>query len=101
MTGSSSSAASLSTVRNRPWACPILVVLETNEPQANIWKQPLKGWRWLAGWTVVVVTLAALTGIVLSLTTTLPWLLCIGIALLVAILMGLLVRCLSSGRSFK
>lgn len=69
--------------------------------KANIWKQPLKSWRRLAGWTVVVVTLAALNGIVLSLTTTLPWLLCIGIALLVGILMGLLVRCVSSGRNFK
>ena len=74
---------------------------ESNEPKANVWKQPLKGWRWLAGWTVVIVTLAALTGIVLNLTTAMPWWLFIGIALLVALLIGLLVRCLSSWRNFK
>jgi hypothetical protein len=74
---------------------------QTNGPKANLWKQPLKGWRWLAGWTVVIVILAALTGIVLNLTTTLPWLLCIGIVLMVAILMGLLVGCGSSRHNFK
>ncbi|MGO8930637.1 MAG: hypothetical protein ACLQU3_27585 [Limisphaerales bacterium] len=82
---------------------------EANEPKASIWKQPLKGWRWLAGWAVVIVTLAALTRIVLGLTTAtssggvtaLPWWLFIGIALAVAILIGLLVCCLSSRRNFK
>ena len=82
---------------------------ETNEPKASIWKQPLKGWRGLAGWAVVIVTLAALTRIVLGLTTAkssggptaLPWWLFMGIALTVAIVIGLLVGCLSSWRNFK
>ncbi|MGO8930729.1 MAG: hypothetical protein ACLQU3_28050 [Limisphaerales bacterium] len=82
---------------------------ETDEQQASTWRRPLKGWRWLAGWAVVIVTLAALTRIVLGLTTAtssggitaLPWWLFIGIALAVAILIGLLVRCLFSWRNFK
>ena len=82
---------------------------ETNEPKASIWKQPLKGWRGLAGWAVVIVTLAALTRIVLGLTidkssggpAALPWSISIGITLAAVILIGLLVRCLSSWRNFK
>jgi hypothetical protein len=58
---------------------------------------------------VVIVILAALTRIVLGLTTykpygappALPWWLFIRIALMVAILIGLVVRCLSSWRNFK
>jgi hypothetical protein len=82
---------------------------ETKEPKASIWKQPLKGWRGLAGWAVVIASLAALTRIVLGLTTAkssggptaLPWWLFIGIALTVAIVIGLLVDCLTSWRNFK
>ena len=33
---------------------------ESNEPQATSWRRPLKGWRWLAGWAVVIASLAAL-----------------------------------------
>ena len=58
---------------------------------------------------MVIVILAALTRIVLGLTTykpygappALPWWLFIRIALMVAILIGLVVRCLSSWRNFK
>jgi len=72
----------------------------TKEPKASIWKQPLKGWQGLAGWAVVIASLAAVTRIVLGLTA-LPWWLFMGIALMVAIMTGLLVRCLSSWRNFK
>jgi peptidoglycan/LPS O-acetylase OafA/YrhL len=82
---------------------------EPNEPKGNTWKHPLKGWRWVAGWAVLIACLAALTRIVLDLTTdkfygaapAVLWLLSIGIALAAAILIGLLVRCLSSWRNFK
>jgi hypothetical protein len=82
---------------------------ETNETKATIWNQPLKGWRWLAGWTVVIVTLTALTRIILGLATNqssggptaLPWWLFISIAVAAAMLLGLLARSLSSGRNFK
>jgi hypothetical protein len=82
---------------------------ETNEPQASTWRRPLKGWRWLAAWAVVIVSLAAVTRIVLGLTpgnphggpSALPWWLFMGIALMVVILIGLLVRCFSSWRNFK
>ena len=82
---------------------------ETNEPKSNIWKRPLKGWRALAAWAVVIAILAIITRIVRILTSTnsysgpsvLPWWLCIGIGLMVAILMALLVRCLTSKRNFK
>jgi hypothetical protein len=77
-----------------------LAMQEPHEPKANIWKQPLKGWRGLAGWAVVIASLAAVTRIVLGLTA-LPWWLFMGIALTVAIMIGLLVRCLSSWRNFK
>ena len=58
---------------------------------------------------VLIASIAALTRIVLGLTTdnfsvTAPavlWMLSIGIALTVAISIGLLVRCLSSWRNFK
>jgi len=84
-------------------------VQETNEPKVSIWKQPLKGWRGLAGWVVVIGSLAAVTRILLGLNTdkssggptVWPWWLFMGIALMVAILIGLLVRCLSSWRNFK
>ena len=82
---------------------------ETNEPKASIWKQPLKGWRGLAGWALVIISLAAVTRILLGLTTdkpyggptALPWSISIAITLAAVILIGLLVRCLSSWRSFK
>jgi hypothetical protein len=82
---------------------------ETNEPKVNIWKQPLKGWRGLAGWVVVIGSLAAVIRILLGMntdnssgrSTALPWWLFMGIALTAAILIGLLVRCLSSWRNFK
>ena len=86
-----------------------LVMQEPNEPQATTWRRPLKGWRWLAGWAVVIASLAAVTRIVLGLTTdkpyggptALPWSISIGITLAAVILIGLLVRCLSSWRNFK
>jgi len=82
---------------------------DSHEPKVSTWRRPLKGWRWLAGWAVVVASLAALTRIVLGLTTdrpyggptALPWWLFIGIALAVVILIGLLVRCFFSWRKFK
>ena len=82
---------------------------EPNEPQATTWRRPLKGWRWLAGWAVVIASLAAVTRIVLGLTidnpyggpTALPWSISIGITLAAVILIGLLVRCLSSWRNLK
>ena len=82
---------------------------ETNEPKVTTWKHPLKGWRWLAGWAVLIASLGAVTRVVLGLATdesygaaaALPWLLSMGIALTVAIVIGLLARCLSSGRNFK
>jgi hypothetical protein len=73
---------------------------ETKEPKASIWKQPMKAWQGLAGWAVAIASLAAVTRIVLGLTA-LPWWLFMGIALTVAIIIGLLVRCLSSWRNFK
>src|ERR1035441_6932261 len=86
-----------------------LAMQEPHEPQANAWRRPLKGWRWLAGWTVVITSLAAVTRIVLGLTTdkpyggptALPWSVSIGITLAAVILIGLLVRCLSSWRNLK
>jgi hypothetical protein len=82
---------------------------EPNEPQGSTWRRPLKGWRWLAGWAVVIVCLAALTRIVLGLTidkssggpAAWPWWLFMGIALMVALLIGLLAHCLCSWRRFK
>jgi hypothetical protein len=80
---------------------------QPNEPQESTWRRPLKGWRWLAAWAVVIVSLAAVTRIVLGLTPgnphggPSPWWLFIGIALAVAIVIGLLVGCLSSWRNFK
>ena len=82
---------------------------EPHEPQASAWRCPLRGWRWLAGWAVVIASLAAVTRIVLGLTTdkpyggptALPWSIYIGITLTAVILIGLLVRCLSSWRNFK
>src|ERR1035437_9766446 len=86
-----------------------LAMQETNEPKTSIWKQPLKGWRGLAGWAVVIVILATVTRILLGLTTdkssggptSLPWSISIGITLAAVILIGLLVRCFSSWRNFK
>jgi tetratricopeptide (TPR) repeat protein len=83
-----------------------LAVQETNEPS---WKQPLKGWRWLVGWAVLMACLVALTRMVLGMTidqsfNAAPgalWLLCLAIPLLVVISIGLFVRCLSSWRNFK
>jgi len=49
---------------------------------------------------VVIASLAAVTRIVLGLTA-LPWWLFMGIALPVAIMIGLLVRCLSRWRNVK
>ena len=60
----------------------------------------MKAWQGLAGWAVAIASLAAVTRIVLGLTA-LPWWLFMGIALTVAIIIGLLVRCLSSWRNFK
>jgi len=82
---------------------------ETNERKPNSWKHPLKGRRWLAGWVVLIACLAAVARVVLGLTTdqfyradpALLWSLSIGSALAVAILIGLLFRCLSNGRNFK
>jgi hypothetical protein len=82
---------------------------DSNEPKTSTWRRPLKGWRWLAGWAVVIATLAALTRLVLGLITydpyggsaASPWWVFIGIALAVVILIGLLARCLSSWRNFK
>ncbi len=81
---------------------------EPDEPKANTWKRPLKGWRWLAGWSLVIASLAALTRILLGLTNesygaplASPWLLSIGITLTVAIVIGLSVRFLSSWRNLK
>jgi hypothetical protein len=84
-------------------------VKEIHEPKANTWRHPLKGWRWLVGWAVLMACLAALTRIVLDLTTdqspeaapTMLWMLSIGIALTVTISIALLVHCLSSWRNFK
>src|SRR5260370_13575022 len=82
---------------------------EPRQPKPNTWKHPLKGWRWLAGWAVLIACLAALTQLVLGFTanksyssaSTALWSLSIGIALAAAILMGLLVGCLSSWGNFK
>jgi len=86
-----------------------LAMQEPHEPKASTWRRPLTGWRWLAGWAVVITSLAALTRLVLSLITykpyggpaALPWWVFIGIALAVVIVIGLLVRCFSSWRNFK
>jgi hypothetical protein len=82
---------------------------DSNEPKASAWRGPLTAWRWLAGWAVLITSLAVLTRHVLGLITyepygdpgALPWWVFIGIALAVVILLGLLVRCFSSWRSFK
>ncbi len=82
---------------------------ETNEAKASARRGPLKGWRWLAAWAVLLASLTALTRMVLGLTTeksygvltSSPWLLSLGIALTVLILLGLLARCFSSWRGFK
>ena len=82
---------------------------ETNEPGVSTWKSPLKGWRWLAGWGVLIASLAAIARMVLGLTTdtsdaghtALPWLLSISLALALVIFIGVLVRCFSSGRNFR
>jgi hypothetical protein len=82
---------------------------ETNESKPSTWKHPLKGRRWLAGWAVLIACLAAVTRIVLGLTTdqsyradpVLIWSLSIGIALTAVVVLGFLFRCLSSGRNFK
>jgi hypothetical protein len=79
------------------------------EVKASTWTRPLKGWRWLAAWALLLACLAALTRIALGLTSeysydapaALPWLLSIGIALSAAIFLGLLVCALSSWRNFK
>ena len=82
---------------------------ETNEKDANTWKRPLKGWRWLAAWTSLIAGLTVITWMVLGLTSTrvygsppaLPWFLSIGIALTVAIVIVVLVSFFSSWRNFK
>jgi hypothetical protein len=82
---------------------------ETNGEGPNAWKRPLKGWRWLAAWVLLVACLSALIWTVLSFTsdkmyvttTALPWFPSIGIALTVAILFVLLVSFLSSWRNIK
>ncbi|MGO9202920.1 MAG: hypothetical protein ACLQM8_20560 [Limisphaerales bacterium] len=82
---------------------------ETNDGKTNTWKGPLKGWRWLAAWAVLAACLTALAWMVLALTTDkfygastgLFCLLSMGISLAAIILLGLLVRCLSSWRNFK
>jgi hypothetical protein len=73
------------------------------------WKGPLRGWRFLMAWGVLVGGLTALTRVVLYLTTekiyttaaVSPWLLSLGITLAILILLAVLVRCLSSWRNFK
>src|SRR5690242_15709442 len=82
---------------------------ETNEPKPNTWKQPLKGRRWLAGWMVLIACLALVARFVLGLVNdqfsradpVVLWSMSIGIALAMATLIGLLFRCLSTGRNFK
>ncbi len=69
----------------------------------------MKGWRWLAAWTLLIVCLAAVTRSVLGLTSNgfsdapiaLRWLLRIAIPLTAAILIGLLVRCFCSWQNFR
>jgi tetratricopeptide (TPR) repeat protein len=82
---------------------------ETNETKVSTWKRPLKSRGWLAAWASLIACMTAITWVVLGLTsngfsdapTALRGLLCIGIALTAAILIGLAVRCLSSWRNFK
>jgi hypothetical protein len=82
---------------------------ETNEMQAKPWNRPLKGWRWLAAWGLLIASLAAVTRLLLPLITdnsygvsaASPWLLAAGIALAVVILIWFLVHCFSSRRNFK
>jgi hypothetical protein len=82
---------------------------ETNEKDANTWRRPLKGWRWLAAWTSLIAGLSVIIWIILGLTSTrvygsppaLPWFLSIGIALTVAIVIVVLVSFFSSWRNFK
>jgi hypothetical protein len=81
--------------------------MEQNEKtKANAWDRPLKGWQWVAAWVCLVLSLATLARIVIGLTTdrssiALPWLLSVGIALAIAILIGFSIWSFSSWLNFK
>jgi hypothetical protein len=82
---------------------------ETSEATGNSWSGPLKGWRWLAAWALLISCLAIVTRFVLVLSDynpngpgkVSPWILSIGIPLAALILLGLLARCLSSWHGVK
>jgi len=82
---------------------------ETSEPNGKSWKGPLKGWRWLVAWVVLILCLGIVARLILAATTedtnrfaaAFPWPISIGIALAVAILLALLIRCLSTWQGFK
>lgn len=96
-------------MNNLPRDLSNLGMQETHEAKGNAWKRPLKGWRWLAAWGLLIASLAAVIWMVLGPTTdksygaptALAWLLSIGIALTLVIVIGLWVRCLSSWRNVK
>jgi hypothetical protein len=86
-----------------------LMMKNTNDDRPNAWKRPLKGSRWLAAWALLIVGLSTIIWIVLGLMGNesynaapgLRWVLSVVIAVTVAMLVGLVVRCLSSWLYFK
>src|SRR5678816_1166624 len=75
----------------------------------NNWREPLKGWRWLAAWALLFSCLTIVTRFLLSLSDYKPnapgtastWVLSIGIALAVMVLLWILSCSLSSFHGFK
>jgi len=81
----------------------------TNDLSQSTWKRPLQGGRRLVAWALLIVGLSAITWIVLGLTnnefenavSVQRGVLYSGIALAVALVIVVLVRCLSSWRNLK